>query len=71
MSYRLRSSAELVFGFFTFEQWDAEGRKDSDQVGIEKARNWLSRYELPDMDREIDRALLEFIRQRESEEAGS
>ena len=55
----------------TFEQWDAEGRKDSDQVGIEKARNWLSRYELPDMDREIDRALLEFIRQRESEEADS
>ena len=55
----------------TYEQWEAEGRKDSNQVGIEKARNWLSRYELPNMDREIDRALLEFIRQRESEEAGS
>ena len=50
----------------TFEQWDSEGRKTSDQVGIEKAKQWLRRYEAPVLDESVDLSLLEFIRERES-----
>ncbi|HCX87808.1 MAG TPA: trimethylamine methyltransferase, partial [Gammaproteobacteria bacterium] len=51
----------------TFEQWEAEGCKSSEQVGLTKARDWLSRYELPPMDPALDPALQEFIRRREAE----
>ena len=51
----------------TYEQWATEGSKDSQQVGIEKAKAWLERYEEPLMDSVIDQELLEFIKKRESE----
>ena len=51
----------------TYEQWETEGSKDSQQVGIEKAKAWLERYEEPLMDSVIDQELLEFIKKRESE----
>jgi|TARA_B100000959_G_C14936637_1_gene605999 trimethylamine--corrinoid protein Co-methyltransferase len=51
----------------TFEQWEAEGRKDSEQVGLNKARRWLERYELPPIEAELDQQLKEFIAERESE----
>ena len=44
-----------------------EGRKDSERVGYDKARDWLERYEPPDIDPVLDEALLEFIKKRESE----
>ncbi len=51
----------------TFEQWEAEGRKDSEQVGLNKARRWLERYEPPPIEAELDQQLKEFIAERESE----
>ncbi len=51
----------------SYEQWAAEGGKDSNQVGIEKVRKWLARYEQPEIDPAIDEALLEFIARRERE----
>ena len=50
----------------TYEQWDVEGRKDSEQVGLDKAKQWLSRYEEPDLDPTIDEALCAFIAQKEA-----
>ncbi|MBO68892.1 MAG: trimethylamine methyltransferase [Acidiferrobacteraceae bacterium] len=50
-----------------YEQWELDGRKDSAQVGLEKAKNWLSRYQTPSMQDDVDKALQDFISQRESE----
>ena len=50
-----------------WEQWEIEGRKDSERVGHDKARDWLKRYEPPEIDRTLDEALLGFIKKRESE----
>ena len=51
----------------TYEQWDVEGRKESAEVGNEKAKAWLARYEEPDMDPAIDEGLRDFIARREAE----
>ena len=50
----------------TYEQWDAEGRKDSEQTGLDKAKQWLERYQTPAIDPGLDAALLGFIAERES-----
>ena len=50
----------------TYEQWDVEGRKDSEQVGLDKAKQWLERYEAPAIDPMIDEALLALIAEREA-----
>ena len=50
----------------TYEQWDVEGRKDSEQVGLDKAKQWLERYEAPAIDPTIDEALLALIADREA-----
>ena len=50
----------------TFEQWEAEGCKSSEQVGIEKARTWLDRYEPPEMDSSLKEGLDDFVNERES-----
>ena len=42
-------------------------RKDSEQVGLNKARRWLERYEPPPIEAELDQQLKEFIAERESE----
>ena len=51
----------------TYEQWAEEGCKDSNQVGLEKAKDWLRRYELPAMDPALDEALCAFVKRREAE----
>ncbi len=51
----------------TYEQWEADGKKDSARVGLDRARDWLNRYEAPAMDRSLDQALLEFIRKKTRE----
>ena len=51
----------------TYEQWEAEGQIDSEAVGLNKAKKWLEKYELPAMDEALDKALLEFIARRSSE----
>ena len=51
----------------SYEQWAAEGCKDSTQVGLEKVEKWLARYEEPAIDPAIDEALLDFIARREAE----
>ena len=51
----------------TFEQWEVEGRRSTEEVGLAKARDWLSRYEAPPIDPTLDEALQDFIAQRESE----
>ena len=50
----------------TYEQWDVEGRKNSEQVGLDKAKQWLERYEAPAIDPMIDEALLALIAEREA-----
>ena len=51
----------------TYEQWHEEGSKDSERVGLDKAKKWLNRYETPPIDPGLDNTLNEFIKQRESE----
>lgn len=51
----------------TFEQWEVDGRKDAEEVGNEKAKAWLERYEEPPLDPAIDEALKDFIARREAE----
>ena len=51
----------------TYEQWEADGQKDNAQIGLEKAKNWLARYEEPGIDTDIDEALQAFIACRESQ----
>ncbi len=51
----------------SYEQWDVEGRLDSEAVGVQKAKTWLQKYEAPPIDPALDEALLEFVARRESE----
>ncbi|MCP4238652.1 MAG: hypothetical protein GY770_34635, partial [Aestuariibacter sp.] len=47
-----------------YEQWDIDGRLDSEAVGIGKAQRWLDKYEAPPIDAELDQALLDYITRR-------
>jgi len=51
----------------SYEQWDIEGRLDSESVGVLKAKKWLQKYEAPPIDAALDEALLEFIARRSRE----
>ena len=51
----------------SYEQWDVEGRVESEEVGVRKAKKWLDRYEAPPMDEAMDEALLDYIARRERE----
>jgi len=51
----------------SFEQWEVEGKLDSEQVGINKAKKWLQQYQTPPMEEALDDALLAYIAKRESE----
>jgi trimethylamine---corrinoid protein Co-methyltransferase len=55
----------------SFEQWSAEGSKDHDTRGREKARSMLSSYEKPAMDEGIAQGLREFVERRERELGGA
>jgi trimethylamine--corrinoid protein Co-methyltransferase len=51
--------------FNSFEQWSAEGAKDHDTRGRDKARTMLQNYEPPKMDEGIAEGLRDFIARRE------
>jgi trimethylamine--corrinoid protein Co-methyltransferase len=52
---------------FTYEQWHDEGRCDSNEIGLAKAKNWLAKYEQPPMDAALDEELLAYIDKRTRE----
>lgn len=54
-----------LMDFSSFEQWSAEGAKDHDTRGREKARAMLKAYEPPKMDEGIAEGLRDFIAKRE------
>jgi trimethylamine--corrinoid protein Co-methyltransferase len=56
-----------LMDFNSFEQWSAEGSKDHDTRGREKARAMLEAYEEPKLDEAVDEALKDFIARRERE----
>ncbi len=56
-----------LMDFSSFEQWSAEGSKDHDTRGREKARALLEAYEEPKLDPAVDEALRDFIARRERE----
>ena len=56
-----------VMDFNSFEQWSAEGAKDHDTRGRDKARSMLAHYETPKMEEAIAEGLRDFIAKRESE----
>jgi trimethylamine---corrinoid protein Co-methyltransferase len=56
-----------IMDFNPFEQWSAEGAKDHDTRGRDKARAMLANYEQPAMDEGIAEGLREFIAKRERE----
>ena len=53
--------------FNSFEQWSAEGAKDHDQRGRDKARAMLAQYEEPKLDEAVDEGLRDFIARREEQ----
>jgi trimethylamine--corrinoid protein Co-methyltransferase len=56
-----------LMDFNSFEQWSAEGAKDHDTRGRDKARSMLAAYEPPPMDEGVAEALRAFIERRERE----
>ena len=56
-----------IMDFNSYEQWSAEGAKDHDTRGREKARAMLAAYEPPKMDEGIAEGLRDFIARREAE----
>lgn len=54
-----------MMDFNSFEQWTAEGAKDHDTRGLEKARNMLADYEEPKLDIGIAEALQDFVARKE------
>jgi trimethylamine--corrinoid protein Co-methyltransferase len=51
----------------SFEQWLAEGAKDANRRGLEKAKKMLSDYEAPALESSVDEALRDFVARREAE----
>ncbi len=51
----------------TFEQWDSEGRMDSDARARKRAADMLARYTAPEMDAGMDEALRAYISNRMAE----
>jgi trimethylamine--corrinoid protein Co-methyltransferase len=56
-----------IMDFNSFEQWSAEGGKDHDTRGRDKARALLAAYEEPKLDPGIAEGLRDFIARREEE----
>ncbi len=56
-----------LMDFNSFEQWSAEGSKDHDTRGRDKARAMLAAYEEPKLDEGIAEGLRDFIARREEE----
>ena len=56
-----------IMDFNSYEQWNAEGAKDHDTRGREKAKAALAAYQKPHMDEAKVEALAEFVAKRERE----
>lgn len=56
-----------IMDFSPFEKWSAEGTKDHDQRGREKAKAMLNDYVAPVMDQAKAEALKDFVARREKE----
>lgn len=56
-----------VMDFNSFEQWSAEGARDHDTRGRERARSLLASYEEPKLEQGVADGLREFIARRERE----
>ena len=56
-----------IMDFNPFEQWSAEGAKDHDTRGRDKAKAALAAYQKPPMEASISGALDDFVARRESE----
>ena len=56
-----------IMDFNSFEQWSAEGAKDHDTRGRDRARAMLQAYEEPKMDEGVAEGLASFIARRERE----
>ncbi|TGV80172.1 FAD-binding protein [Mesorhizobium sp. M00.F.Ca.ET.149.01.1.1] len=54
-----------IMDFNSFEQWSAEGAKDHDTRGREKARSMLADYQEPKLDESIAEGLADLISRRE------
>ena len=50
----------------SFEQWEAEGAKDTAQRANQLWKRWLSDYEEPPLDPGIDEALMAFIAEKKA-----
>ena len=48
----------------SFEQWQIEGEKRTEQVANSTAREWLNNYQQPALDPAIDEALMSYIARR-------
>lgn len=51
----------------SFEQWSAEGSKDHNMRGRDKARAMFEAYEEPKLEERVAEALAEFMAKRERE----
>jgi trimethylamine---corrinoid protein Co-methyltransferase len=60
-----------IMDFNSYEQWAAEGSKDHDTRGREKARAMLANYQQPPMDEGVAEGLRDFIARREREIGGA
>jgi trimethylamine--corrinoid protein Co-methyltransferase len=56
-----------IMDFNSFEQWSAEGEKDHDARGRDKARALLAAYEEPKLDEGVAEGLRDFVARREAE----
>ncbi|MEZ5873247.1 MAG: trimethylamine methyltransferase family protein [Nitratireductor sp.] len=56
-----------LFDNNSVEQWIADGSKDVNQRGLEKARQLLNAYERPHLDSAVHEALLDYVARRERE----
>ncbi|MFO1088563.1 MAG: trimethylamine methyltransferase family protein [Hyphomicrobiales bacterium] len=56
-----------LMDFNSFEQWSAEGSKDLDTRGRERAKAMLAQYEEPKLDEGVAESLRDFIARRERE----
>jgi trimethylamine---corrinoid protein Co-methyltransferase len=60
-----------LMDFNSYEQWNAEGAKDHDTRGRDKARAMLAAYEKPKMDEGVALGLREFVERRELDLPGT
>jgi trimethylamine--corrinoid protein Co-methyltransferase len=56
-----------IMDFNSYEQWSAEGARDAETRGREKARQMLADYQEPTLDPAVHEALREFMARRERE----